>query len=210
MRVVMLGPPGAGKGTQAVQLAGRLGVPHISTGDMFRQATQDQSPLGQQVRSYLEQGLLVPDELVIQVVERRLNEPDCQKGFVLDGFPRTLAQAQALDRFLQQQGQPLDAVVLLEVPDELIVERITGRRLDPQTGQIYHLRYNPPPPEVASRLVQRSDDTEETCRRRLNKYHRETEPLVPYYQQQGVLRRVDGTLSPQEVTQRILEALGVK
>ncbi len=209
VRLILLGPPGAGKGTQAARIVQRWPIPHISTGEMFRRAVDDDTPLGQQVRQYMESGQLVPDELVVQMVRRRLHEPDCAQGFLLDGFPRTRPQAEALDQLLEEMGQRLDAVLLLEVPDELILERITGRRMDPETGTIYHLKYNPPPPEVLPRLVQRPDDTEETCRKRLAKYHRETEAVIPYYEQRGLLRRIDGTRDPDQVTEQIFQVLGV-
>ncbi len=210
VRLILLGPPGAGKGTQAARIVQRWPIPHVSTGEMFRRAVDDHTPLGQQVRQYMESGQLVPDELVIQMVRRRLQQPDAARGFLLDGFPRTQPQAEALDRLLEEMRQQLDAVLLLEVPDELILERITGRRVDPETGAIYHLKYNPPPPEVLPRLVQRHDDTEETCRKRLLKYHRETEAVIPYYEQRGLLRRIDGTRDPDEVTRQIFQSLGVR
>jgi adenylate kinase len=155
----------------------------------------------------MDRGELVPDELVIAMVMERIARDDCTIGFLLDGFPRTAPQARALDKALADSWLPLEAVVLLDVPDEAIVERITGRRLDPVTGKIYHLKYNPPPLDVASRLVQRSDDTEETCRARLARYHAETSAVIPHYEAQGLLRRVDGSRRPRDVTQQVFETL---
>ena len=209
MRLILVGPPGAGKGTQAVALVDRLQVPHLSTGDMLREAVAQGTELGKQADAYMKSGGLVPDDLVIPIVVERIKEPDCARGFILDGFPRTRPQAEALDQALQEAGVELDAVLVIEVPDELIVERITGRRMDPETNAIYHLKFNPPPENIAPRLVQRKDDTEEACRARLAKYHAETAPIIPHYEAQGLLRRVDGVGPPAEITQRIFAALGL-
>ena len=203
MRLILVGPPGAGKGTQAAKLIDRFHVPHISTGDMLRAAVKEGTKLGVEADGYMKSGALVPDELVIAMVIERIGKPDSAGGFMLDGFPRTRPQAEALDRALTQAGVALDAVLLIEVPDELIVERITGRRSDPDTGAIYHLKFNPPPAEVAGRIVQRKDDTEEACKARLSKYHSETAPIVPFYDGKGILKRVDGVGAPAEVTARI-------
>jgi adenylate kinase len=207
MRVILIGPPGAGKGTQAARLVERLGVPHLSTGDMLRAAVRDGTELGREADGYMKRGELVPDRIVIGMAVERIGHADCARGFLLDGFPRTPAQAEALDRALAAAGAGIDAVVLIEVPDELILGRITGRLQDPQTGVIYHKLYSPPPPEILHRLVQRKDDTEEACRARLEKYHSETAPVIPYYQERGLLRRVDGVGSPDEITARLLAAL---
>jgi adenylate kinase len=207
VRVILVGPPGAGKGTQAAKIVERFDIPHISTGDMFRAAISTRTPLGLRAKVYMDRGDLVPDEIVIGMAVDRIKQPDCAKGFLLDGFPRTLQQAVSLDEALAAAGVALSAVVLLEVPDQLIVDRITGRRLDPHTGTIYHTEFNPPPADVAGRVVQRPDDTEATCRARLNKYHAETAAIVPHYEQQGLLRRVDGTGSPDDVTKRVLGTL---
>jgi adenylate kinase len=174
---------------------------------MLRAAVAAGTELGQQADAYMKRGDLVPDSLVIGLAIERIAEPDCQVGFMLDGFPRTAAQAEALDLALQAAGVALDAVVLIEVPDALISDRITGRRTDPVTGTIYHLGSNPPPPEVLERVVQRKDDTVEACSARLAKYHSETAPVVPFYEAKGLLRRVDGTGAPDLVTQRLLSAL---
>ncbi|MCS6915530.1 MAG: adenylate kinase [Myxococcales bacterium] len=208
MRVILIGPPGAGKGTQATWLKERLGVPHLSTGDMLRAAVQQGTELGRQADGYMRRGELVPDDLVIRMAVERIGQADCGNGFLLDGFPRTRAQAEALDVALQAAGTAIDVVLLIEVPDELIIDRITGRVQDPETGTIYHLRFNPPPPEVAPRVVQRKDDTEQACRARLDKYHSETAPIVPFYRDKGLLRTVDGVGSPDEVSRRLLAALG--
>lgn len=207
MRMILVGPPGAGKGTQAARLVQHFRIPHISTGDMLRAAVAEGTELGQKADGFMKSGQLVPDELVIAMVIERIGKPDCEGGFMLDGFPRTRPQAVALDSALDEAKQSLDVVLLLEVPDELIVERITGRRSDPETGAIYHLKFNPPPPEVADRVVQRKDDTEEACKKRLEKYHSETAPIVPFYAERGLLERVDGNAPPDEVTERILKTL---
>jgi adenylate kinase len=207
MRMILVGPPGAGKGTQAARLVDRLGIPHISTGDMLRAAVAEGTELGKAADGFMKRGELVPDEVVIGMTVERIGKPDAAGGFMLDGFPRTRPQAEALDAALAAAGVNLDVVVLIEVPDELIVERITGRRSDPETGAIYHLTFNPPPAEAADRLVQRADDTEEACTARLAKYHAETAPIVPFYEAKGLLRRVDGVGAPDEVTARIDRAL---
>jgi len=210
MRMILIGPPGAGKGTQAAFLVDTFRIPHISSGDMLRAAVKEGSALGKQADDYMKKGALVPDDLVIAMIIERIGKPDAQSGFMLDGFPRTRPQAQALDAALTNAGVGLDVVLLIEVPDELILERITGRRSDPQTGAIYHVKFNPAPPDVAPRLVQRKDDTAEAVGARLAKYHSETTPIIPFYQQRGVLRRVDGVGTPAEVTARITSALADK
>ena len=208
MRMILVGPPGAGKGTQAVHLVERFKISHISTGDMLRAAVSEGTELGKQADGYMKAGGLVPDELVIAMVIERISKPDCAKGFMLDGFPRTRPQAEALDVELQKAGVALDVVLQIEVPDDLIVERITGRRLDPDTGDIYHTKFKPPPADIAGRVTQRKDDTEEACRARLEKYHSETAPIIPFYEAQGTLKRVDGNAAPDEVSQRIEQVLG--
>jgi adenylate kinase len=205
--MILVGPPGAGKGTQAARLVDSYGIPHISTGDMLRAAVKSGTALGREAEGYMKAGALVPDSVVIGMAVERIGQSDAQKGFMLDGFPRTLPQAQALDAALKGAGVALDAVVLIEVDDSLIVDRITGRRSDPETGAIYHLEFNPPPADVIDRVVQRSDDTEEACRKRLMKYHGETAPIVPFYESMGLLKRVDGVGAPTAVTERIQVAL---
>jgi len=208
MRIIFVGPPGAGKGTQAARLVERFGIPHISTGDMFRTAVKAGTPLGKKAQEYMNAGHLVPDEVTIGLVRERIADDDAVEGFLLDGFPRTVPQADALEDALLQDGVELTAVLLLEVPDDLIVRRITGRRSDPVTGAIYHTEFNPPPAEVADRVVLRSDDTEEKVRERLAAYHAYTAPLVPFYDVRRLLRRVDGVGPADEVTERIVAALG--
>lgn len=207
MRMILFGPPGAGKGTQAARLLERFKVAHLSTGDMLRAAVKAQSPLGQAADGYMKRGELVPDQLVCDLVVERLAQPDCARGFMLDGFPRTVPQAEALERTLEKADIKLDLVLVIEVPDDLIVERIVGRRTDPVTGAIYHLKFNPPPTEVEARLVQRADDTEEACRTRLAKYHAETTPVLPFFEPRGIVRRVDGVGTPDEVTARIVATI---
>lgn len=207
MRMILIGPPGAGKGTQAQRLVHSFGIPHISSGDMLREAVAAGTLLGKQAAGFMKEGALVPDEVVIGMVIERIGQPDCARGLMLDGFPRTRPQAEALDVALASANVGLDAVVLIEVPDALILERVTGRRTDPVTGIIYHLKFNPPPPEAASRLIHRPDDTPEACTARLEKYHRETTPIVPFYEGKGLLKRVDGVGAPDEVTLRITAAL---
>lgn len=207
MRMIFIGPPGAGKGTQASLLTQTLHIPHISSGDMLRAAVKEGTALGKQADDFMKRGELVPDDLVIAMVIERIGKDDCRKGFMLDGFPRTRPQAEALDQAMAKAGVSLDVVVLVKVPDDLIVQRITGRRSDPETGKIYHLEFQPPPPEIAGRLVQRKDDTEEACRARLGKYHSETTPIIPFYRDKGILREVDGVGSLDEVTERLERAL---
>ncbi|MCE9575334.1 MAG: adenylate kinase [Deltaproteobacteria bacterium] len=208
MRMILVGPPGAGKGTQAARLVETLRISHISTGDMLRAAVKEGTALGIEADRHMKTGGLVPDAVVIGMVLERIAKPDCANGFMLDGFPRTVPQAEALDAAMSAAGIALDAVVLIEVADELIIERVTGRRTDPVTGTIYHLKYAPPPAEVADRLQHRKDDTVEACTARLDKYHGETEPVLPFYQAKGILRRVDGVGSLDEVTARLMTALG--
>jgi adenylate kinase len=206
MRMILVGPPGAGKGTQAARLVSKYRIPHISSGDMLRAAVQEGTALGQEADRYMKQGQLVPDDVVIGMILERIAKPDCAGGFMLDGFPRTRPQAEALDLALQRAGVELDAVVLIEVPDSLIVERITGRRSDRTTGRIYHVTFDPPPDGVE--VIQRKDDTEQAVTTRLAKYHSETAPIVPFYEQQQILKRVDGVGDPDVVTARLAAALG--
>jgi len=207
MRLVLLGPPGSGKGTQAAALVARLSAPKISTGDMLRAALAAGTPLGREAQGYMDAGKLVPDSVVIGLVEERLKEPDCKSGFILDGFPRTTAQADALGVLLARLGSPLERVVQLDVPAALIVERTTLRRTDKRTGQIYHLKYSPPPPDAE--LEHRADDREETVKQRLSQYEAMTAALLPYYERLGLLQRVDGVGEPAAITARVLGALGL-
>lgn len=207
MRMILIGPPGAGKGTQAEYLVEQLQVPHISSGDMLRAAVAAGTALGKQADGFMKAGQLVPDELVIAMIVERTSQPDCARGFILDGFPRTRPQAEALAVDLRKAAVTLDAVVLIEVPDSRILERVTGRRTDPETGDIYHVQFRPPPADIASRCAQRKDDTESACTARLEKYHAETAPIIPFYEEQGLLMRVDGDTTPEVVTARIAEKL---
>ena len=203
MRMILIGPPGAGKGTQAARLVTRHAFTHLSTGDMLRSAVKAGTELGRQADEFMKNGSLVPDELVIAMVLERIQEPDCTAGFMLDGFPRTQPQAVALDRAMTESGYSIDAVVVIEVPDNLIVDRITGRRMDPETGDIYHVEFSPAPAEIEGRLIQRKDDTEEACRKRLQKYHSETAPVIPFYREKDLVVAVNGVGSPDEVAARI-------
>lgn len=207
MRIILIGPPGSGKGTQAKRLVEILGIPHISSGDMLREAVAEETELGMKAKSYMDQGALVPDTLVIDMIMERISRPDCANGFLMDGFPRTLPQARALDQALTEAGIQLDHVALIDVPDEVIFERITGRRMDPETGKIYHLTFDPPPENIRQRLVQRDDDQEQTLKNRLERYHQETKPIIPYYDEKGLLRRVRGLGTVDEVTDRLLQVL---
>ena len=211
--LIFIGPPGAGKGTQAQRLCAKLGVPQISTGDMLRAARKAGTELGKKADEYMTKGLLVPDEVVIGLVQERIAQPDAVRGFVLDGFPRTVPQAEALERMLTRAGRRIDDVVLLEVPDELIVERITGRRTGETSGRIYHIKYDPPPfpdrGEGGERLVIRDDDREEKVRTRLVEYSAMTAPLVAWYGSKGLLRRVDGVGLLDDVTAALFRSIGV-
>jgi adenylate kinase len=205
MRIILLGAPASGKGTQASALTDRYGIPKVSTGDMLRAARAAGTELGKAAEQYMSAGGLVPDSVVIGLVEERLGQPDAKKGFLLDGFPRTVAQAEALGRLLERLETPLDAVVQIDVPRELLVRRATGRRTDLRTGQIYHLEYNPPPPDAE--LEHRADDQEATVLKRLEAYDAQTAAVLPYYEERGLLQRIDGNGSPGEVGTRIQQAL---
>jgi len=207
MRMILVGPPGAGKGTQAARLVSTYNIPHISSGDMLRAAVKEGTPLGHEADTYMKAGKLVPDETMIGMILERVAKADCRDGFMLDGFPRTRPQAAALDEAMTKAGVAIDAVVLIEVPDSLLIERAVGRRSDPETGTIYHLKYNPPPADIVSRLVHRKDDNEEAVKVRLEKYHSETAPIIPFYKEKNVLRRVDGVGNPDDITQRITAVL---
>jgi len=208
MRLVLVGPPASGKGTQAARLVEKLGVPQISTGDMLRAARKAGTELGKAAEGFMNAGKLVPDSVVIGLVDERLSESDAQNGFILDGFPRTVPQADALEELLNKKGTPLDSVAQIEVSRDLLVERATLRRTDKRTGQIYHLKYNPPPSDAE--LEHRVDDQEETVKARLDQYDEMTAALLPHYESKGLLRRVDGVGKPDQVTSRLLESLGVK
>jgi adenylate kinase len=214
MDLILIGPPGAGKGTQARWLVEAQHVPQISTGDMLRAARKAGTPLGRQADTYMNAGKLVPDAVVVGLVAERLREPDCAGGFLLDGFPRTIPQAEALDTELGRHGRRIGFVVALEVPDQAIVRRLGGRRTCGVCGRIWQLEFDPPPSAdkcaCGGALVQRDDDKEATIRNRLEVYHGQTSPLLEYYERKGVLRRVDGEGKPEDVRRRVFAALGTK
>ena len=205
MRLILLGAPASGKGTQAAVLTERFGVPKISTGDMLRAAIAAGSELGKQASGLMNEGKLVPDTVVIGLVKERVSQADAKNGFILDGFPRTVPQADALAALLTGLGTPLDKVVQIDVSRDLLEERATLRRTDKRTGHIYHLKYSPPP--LDAELDHRADDQPETVKKRLDQYDAMTAALLPHYEKLGLLRRVDGVGSPSEVTSRILAAL---
>lgn len=213
MRIVLVGPPGAGKGTQAHLLAKTLSIPHISTGDLFRANIGQGTPLGLEAKSYTDAGQLVPDEITIGMAKARMAEADAANGFLLDGFPRNLPQARALDEILAEWGIALDGVLDLEVPEDEVVKRIAGRRLCRNDGShVYHVDYNAPAvegvcDECGGVLYQRADDTEATVRDRLDVYHTQTEPIIAYYQEQGLVATIPALGKVDEVTQRAIEAL---
>jgi adenylate kinase len=205
--LILLGPPGAGKGTQAERLVNDFGLPYYSTGVILREAVDRGSELGRTAKGYMERGELVPDELICQVIAERLDSGEADDGFLLDGFPRTVAQAEMLDDALNTRGRSLTAVLLIDAPDDEVVRRLSGRRTCVKNQHVYHLEFNPPKnPRVCdqdgSRLVQRDDDRPETVQKRLSVYHEQTAPLIDWYGEKGLLRRFDGTLAPEEVHSR--------
>lgn len=220
LRLVLLGAPGAGKGTQAQRIAKACALPHISTGDMFRAQVESGTELGRTVQRLLAEGSLVPDEIAAQMLEQRLAEPDAVRGFILDGFPRTRAQAAMLDAILTRRGTRLDLVLDLEVPDQEIVERLCARRVCPECGAIYNMKFEPPRRDALCdrverhgdvRLIQREDDTEDVIRQRLKVYHERTEPLIAFYRGQGLLEAIDASgAGPEEVYDRIRGILSRK
>jgi len=212
MNILFMGPPGAGKGTQAERIVEQFGIPHISTGDAFRLAMKEGTPLGLKAKEYVDQGLLVPDDVTNGIVRERLQQDDCKNGFLLDGYPRTPAQAEALDGMLKETGRRIDHVISLVVDREQLLKRLTGRRICRSCGATYHILFNPPKQEgVCSKcggeLYQRSDDTEEKVGTRLDEYLSKTEPLLRYYRDQGLLREVDGEQEIDEVTAQITSIL---
>lgn len=214
MKIIMLGAPGAGKGTQAKKIADKYGIPHISTGDIFRANIKNGTELGKKAKEYMDQGLLVPDELTVDLVIDRLSQEDCAKGYILDGFPRTIPQAEALDAALSKRGEKMDYAIDVDVPDENIVNRMSGRRACTGCGATYHIVHNPSKKgdvcEVCGEtLILRDDDKPETVQKRLTVYHEQTQPLIDYYTQQGILKTVDGTQDMNDVftdVTKILEA----
>lgn len=212
MRLVLLGAPGAGKGTQAVILSEKLNIPHISTGDIFRNNIKNKTELGKKAEEYITKGLLVPDEITVDLMKDRLKEDDCKNGFILDGFPRNIAQAEALDNYLNEMGVKLDCALNIHVDDEEIIERISGRRVCQNCGKSYHVKYNPPAvngecDDCKSKLIQRDDDKEETVMKRLETYHKQTEPLIEYYQKKGLLKTVIGQEKVEDTTREVMKAL---
>ncbi|MFF4549098.1 adenylate kinase [Streptomyces sp. NPDC001435] len=213
MRIVLVGPPGAGKGTQAVRLAEKLHIPHISTGDLFRANISQQTELGKLAKSFMDAGNLVPDEVTIAMAKDRMEQPDAENGFLLDGFPRNVSQAEALDELLKTEGIRLDAVLDLEVPEEEVVKRIAGRRIcRKDSSHVFHVTYSQPKKEgvcdvCGGELYQRDDDSEDTVRKRLEVYHTQTEPIIDYYKAQGLVVTISSLGPVDEITQRALEAL---
>ncbi|WP_394922222.1 adenylate kinase [uncultured Robinsoniella sp.] len=214
MKIIMLGAPGAGKGTQAKKIADKYQIPHISTGDIFRANIKNGTELGKKAKTYMDQGLLVPDELVVDLVVDRVQQSDCANGYVLDGFPRTIPQAEALDAALANLGDKVDYAINVEVPDENIINRMGGRRACVGCGATYHVAYNPPKKEGTcdidgEKLILRDDDKPETVKKRLDVYHDQTQPLIEYYSSKQILKEVDGTVDMEDVFTAIVQILGV-
>jgi adenylate kinase len=212
MNLILLGPPGAGKGTQAQMIVERYHIPQISTGDILRKAVKEGTPLGKKAKAFMDQGQLVPDEVVIGIIDGRLRAPDCNPGFILDGFPRTIAQAEALQPILNKMGKSIDHVINIEVDTEELVRRLTGRRTCKNCGAMFHILFHPPKGEgicdrCGGTLYQREDDKEETIRIRLNEYQRQTAPLIQYYQLKNCLRSIQGVGGQEEIFERIIRLL---
>lgn len=213
MKIIMLGAPGAGKGTQAKMIADKYGVPHISTGDIFRANIKNGTELGMEAKKYMDQGLLVPDELTVKILLDRVAQDDCRNGYVLDGFPRTIPQANVLEEALNKLGDKIDYAIDVDVPDENIIKRMGGRRACLSCGATYHIEHVPPKTEgicdrCGRELVLRDDDKPETVKNRLDVYHEQTQPLIDFYGEKGVLKRVDGTVDMQDVFAAIVSILG--
>ena len=213
MKIIMLGAPGAGKGTQAKRIAEKYHIPHISTGDIFRANIKEGTELGKKAKNYMDQGLLVPDELVVDLVVDRIQKDDCQDGFILDGFPRTIPQAESLDAALAKMGETMDYAIDVDVPDEDIVTRMGGRRACVGCGATYHVQFNPTKQEgicdsCGEQLILRDDDKPETVQKRLDVYHEQTQPLIEYYSKAGILKTVNGTLKMDDVFAAIVSILG--
>ncbi|HPP31482.1 MAG TPA: adenylate kinase [Soehngenia sp.] len=212
MRLILLGPPGAGKGTQASAIVKRYNIPHISTGDIFRMNIKENTQLGKEVKSYLDAGLLVPDELVVDIVNDRLKKSDCENGFILDGYPRTINQAEALDKELAKMGTKLDAAINIFLDTQLLIERAVGRRLCKNCGATYHIKFHPPKQDgicdqCGGELYQRDDDKEETVKKRIEVYLTQTKPLIEYYKDKDLLVNIDGAQSIEDTFKEIINAL---
>ncbi len=215
MKLIMLGAPGAGKGTQAKKIAEKYQIPHISTGDIFRANIKGQTELGMKAKSFMDQGMLVPDEITIGMLLDRIHEADCAGGYVLDGFPRTIPQAESLTKALAEMGTGIDYAINVDVPGDNIVSRMSGRRACLNCGATYHVAFNPPKTEnvcntCGQSLVLRDDDKPETVKKRLDVYHQQTQPLIDYYKKAGVLKEVDGTQNMEDVFQSIIKVLGAE
>jgi len=212
LRIILLGAPGAGKGTQAKSISNKYNIPHISTGDIFRKNISERTPLGIEAKKYIDNGQLVPDELTIDIIKSRLVEEDCENGYLLDGYPRTVEQAKALDVFLNEREANLDTALLIKVPREFILERMTGRRVCPSCGASYHVKFNPPKNEgicdiCGSDIIQRDDDAEITVNKRLDIYEAQTHPLIEYYKSRDLLSEVDGTQAINDVFESVSKVL---
>ena len=208
MKILLLGPPGGGKGTQAKYLIKRLNIPQISTGDMLREHVNNKTDLGLKAKEYMSAGALVPDEVILGMMKGRLVDKDCNNGYILDGFPRTIPQAEGLDLLLEELDQKIDLIIVIKVKDDNIVERMGGRRVHPSSGRIYHIKYNPPKNEgkddqTGEELIIRDDDQENTVRKRLEIYHKETSPLIEYYKSRSRVCHIDGEQSIDQVSQSI-------
>jgi len=213
MKIIMLGAPGAGKGTQAKKIAQKYGIPHISTGDIFRANIKEGTELGKKAKEYMDKGELVPDELVVDLVVDRVGQEDAKNGYVLDGFPRTIPQAEALDKALAKIGEKVDYAINVEVPDDNIINRMSGRRACVECGGTYHIVFNPTKKEgvcdaCGGNLILRDDDKPETVKNRLEVYHNQTQPLIDYYSKQGIMKEVDGTVDMEDVFKAIVAILG--
>lgn len=212
MNIILMGLPGAGKGTQASEIVKKFPIPHISTGDMFRKAIKDETDLGKEAKSYMDRGELVPDEVTVGIVKERISEDDAKKGFLLDGFPRTIDQAEALNDILSELGRNIDAIINIEVPEEELMNRLTGRRICEKCGTTYHLVFNPPKVDGicdidGGKLYQREDDNPETVSNRLNVNVKQSKPILEYYNEKGVLKNIDGAKDIDDVTKDVIDIL---
>lgn len=213
MKIVLLGPPGAGKGTQAKLIVQKYNIPHISTGDIFRKNIKEMTPLGIKAKEYIDKGQLVPDELTVEIVKDRIKEDDCKNGFLLDGFPRTVVQADALNDVLADLGTKLDYVINIKVDENNLIERLSGRRVCPKCGASFHVVFNPPKVEgvcdyCGAEVIQRADDSEETVKNRLSVYNKQTQPLIDYYTKNGLIKNINGEQDINDVFEEICNVLG--